>query len=213
MTGISGGGAGGDGSGSAGGRGSAGSGADVARLTVQYPGGFTARYRWVGTGHAADLFGVSEASGRLTDHGSLADAEPDRLCRAELRVEGPAGEWTARLASVVYDEPQGVFWDTHSLLLIKYGFMLYALEARSGVLAWTYSSGTPAIVVLASSRLDHVLLQTEVETIALLRDGSVAWRAAHSEVITDAQLIAGRLDLTTYTGAHLYLDAASGRAA
>ena len=186
--------------------------AEVSRLTVQYPGGFVARYRWVGTGHAADLFDVSEATGRLADHGAQVDPQPDRLCRAELRVEGPGGEWTTRFASVIYDEPQGVFWDTHSLLLVKYGFVLYALDARSGALAWSQASGTPAVAVLASSRLDHVLLQTEVETLALRSDGTVAWRAAHSEVITGAQLIAGRLDLTTYTGAHLYLDAASGRA-
>jgi hypothetical protein len=58
-----------------------------------------------------------------------------------------------------------------------------------------------------------VLLQTEIESIALRDDGEVAWRAAHADVIVDAALIAGRLDLTTYTGTHLYLDAASGRAA
>ena len=74
-------------------------------------------------------------------------------------------------------------------------------------------SGTPTLAVIASSRLDHVVLQTELETIALRTDGDVAWRAAHNEVIVEAQLIAGRLDLTTYAGAHLYLDAASGRAA
>lgn len=183
------------------------------RLTVRYPGGFSARYRWVGSARAAELFGISEAAGTLTDHGPLVDAQPDRLCRAELRVEGPSGEWTARFASVVYDEPQGVFWDTPALLLVKYGFMLYAIEARTGSLAWSFSSGTPTLAVLASARLDHVVLQTEIETIALRSDGSVGWRAAHSEVITEAQLIAGRLDLTTYTGAHLYLDATSGRAA
>jgi hypothetical protein len=32
-------------------------------------------------------------------------------------------------------------------------------------------------------------------------------------VIVEAALIAGRLDLTTYGGAHVYLDAASGRGA
>ncbi len=186
---------------------------EVARLTVRYPGGFTARYRWVGTGHADDLFGVSELSGRLADHGAQVDAQPDRLCRAELRVEGPGGEWTARFASVIYDEPQGVFWDTCSLLLVKYGFVLYALDGRTGALAWSHASGTPTLAVLASARLEHVILQTELETLALGSDGTVAWRAAHSEVITDAQLIAGRLDLTTYTGAHLYLDADSGRSA
>ena len=113
----------------------------------------------------------------------------------------------------MFDEPQGVLWDTYGLLLVKYGFRVYALNGRSGELAWSYESGTPALAILASSRLDHVLLQTELETIALRADGSVAWRAAHDDVITDAQLIAGRLDLTTYTGQHLYLDARTGQEA
>jgi hypothetical protein len=74
-------------------------------------------------------------------------------------------------------------------------------------------SGTPTLAILASTRLDHVLLQTELETIALASDGEVIWRAAHSDVITGAQLIAGRLDLTSYSGAHLYLDAKTGQSA
>lgn len=185
----------------------------VERLAVQYPGGLAARYRWGGTGSAAEVFGTSEAHGQLIDHGSLVDQQPDRLCRAELRVEGPAGAWTARFASPVYDEPQGVLWDSAGLLLLKYGFVLYALVARTGELAWKFRSGTPAVAILASARLDHVLMQTEIETIALRADGSVTWRAAHSDVITDAQLTAGRLDLTTYTGQHVYLDARSGQAA
>ena len=57
------------------------------------------------------------------------------------------------------------------------------------------------------------LLQTELETIALRETGEVAWRAAHSDVITDAQLVAGRLDLTTYGGQHVYLDARTGQPA
>lgn len=187
--------------------------AGVERLSVQYPGGLAARYRWAGSGRGADVFGVSESSGSLTDLGPMADPRPDRVCRAELRVEGPTGSWTARLASVVYDEPQGVLWDSAGLLLVKYGFALYALASRSGDLAWTHISGTPTLAVLASSRLDHVLLQTELETIALDAGGAVIWRAAHSDVITNARLIAGRLDLTTYAGQHLYLDARTGQAA
>ena len=185
----------------------------VERLAVQYPGGLAARYRWGGTGRAAEVFGTSEAYGHLTDYSDLVDGQPDRLCRAELRVEGPAGGWTARFASPVYDEPQGVVWDSAGLLLFKYGFVLYALVARTGELGWKFQSGTPTVAILASARLDHVLLQTEIETIALRQEGSVAWRAAHSDVITDAQLTAGRLDLTTYTGQHVYLDARSGQAA
>jgi hypothetical protein len=187
--------------------------ADAQRLSVQYPGGIAARYRWVGTGGGPDLFAISEAIGALTDHGPLADPDPDHLCRMELHVESPVGGWTARFASPIYDEPRGALWDEAGLMLVAYGFMMYALEPRSGTLAWAHKSGSPVVAVIASSRLDHVLLQTEIETIALRRDGAVAWRAAHSDVIVDAALIAGRLDLTTYGGAHVYLDAASGRAA
>lgn len=187
--------------------------AGVERLAVQYPGGIAARYRWTGSAGAADLFAISESIGEMTDHGSLVGREPDRLCRLELRVESVAGPWTARFASPIHDEPQGALWDSVGLLLVKYGFLLYALAARTGALAWTATSATPTLAVLVSSRLDHVVLQTELETIALRQDGSVAWRAAHDDVIVNAQLIAGRLDLTTYGGVHLYLDAASGRAA
>ncbi len=186
---------------------------EVERLVVQYPGGFAARYRWSGSNRSDEVFGVSEAAGTLIDHGTTVDPDPDRLCRAELRVEGPTGAWTARFASVVFDEPQGVFWDSTGLLLVKYGFVLYAMDARSGELRWYHQSGTPVIVILASSRLDHVILQTEVETLALADDGSVLWRAAHSDVITDAAIVAGRLDLTTYGGQHLYLDARTGQVA
>jgi hypothetical protein len=187
--------------------------AEAERLSIQYPGGIAARYRWTGSGGGPEMFAISEAVGTLTDHGPLIEPDPDRLCRMELHVESPVGGWTARFASPIYDEPRGVLWDEAGLLLLGYGFFLYALEPRSGELRWTHKSGSPVVAVLASSRLDHVVLQTEIETTALRRDGTVAWRAAHADVIVEAALIAGRLDLTTYGGAHLYLDAASGRAA
>ena len=187
--------------------------ATVQRAQVQYPGGLAARYRWAGSGHAVEVFAVSEAVGRLLDHGPLVAAEPDRLCRAELHVEGPLGAWTARFASLVYDEPGGVLWDTPGLLLIKYGFHLYALGSRTGELAWSHASGTPLVAVLASPRLDHALLQSELETLALREDGEVAWRAAHSDVIVAAELVAGNLVLTAYGGQHIGLDARSGQAA
>lgn len=186
--------------------------AKVQRAQVQYPGGLAARYRWTGSGHAAELFAISEAIGRLLDHGPLVAAEPDRLCRAELHVEGPLGAWTARFASLVYDEPTGVLWDTPGLLLIKYGFHLYALGSRTGELAWSHASGTPLVAVLASPRLDHALLQSELETLALRPNGEVAWRAAHSDVIVAAELVAGNLILTAYGGQHIGLDARSGQA-
>lgn len=186
--------------------------ADVQRAQVQYPGGLAARYRWSGSGRAAEVFAVSEAVERLVDLGFLVAAEPDRLCRAELHIEGPLGAWTVRFASVVFDEPQGVLWDTAGLLLVKYGFHLYALGNRSGELAWSRASGTPIVAVVASPRLDNAVLQSEIETIALRPDGEVAWRAAHTDVIVGAELVAGRLVLTSYGGQHVVIDARTGRA-
>jgi hypothetical protein len=183
----------------------------VGRAQVGYPGGLAARFRWAGSGHAADVFSLSEAIGELTDYAHLAVDQPERACRAELRVEGPAGAWTARLAALVYDEPQGVLWDEHGLLMVKYGFLLYAFEARTGRLAWSHRCPTPTVGVFAAPGLGHVLLQTELETHALDADGGIIWRAAHNDVMTDAELLAGQLVLTSYNGTRLVLDARTGR--
>jgi hypothetical protein len=67
------------------------------------------------------------------------------------------------------------------------------------------------IAVLASSRLAHVVAQAEIETFALEPDGTVAWRIAHSDVVTDAELVGGRLVLTSFGGEVTALDPASGR--
>lgn len=189
------------------------SGGEPRWASVQYPGGLSARYRWGGSNQAAQTFAPAEAGGPLVDHGRLVSDDPDRLCRAELRVEGPAGRWTVRFASRIYDEPQGLMWDTPALLIVKYGFQAYALAGRSGELRWSFRSGTPLLRVLGSSRLPHVLVQGEVETTALREDGEVAWRAAHGDVVTEAELVGGRLVLTSYGGAVLALDPLTGRTA
>lgn len=180
------------------------------RATVQYPGGLAARYRWTGSGDGAAAFGPTEAGGMLMDHGELVSAEPDRLCRAELRVEGPLGAWTARFASVLNDEPRGVYWDETGLLVVRYGFLAYALNGRTGALAWTHQAGTPLIGLLASSRLGHVILQSEVETVAVDARGAPLWRVAHSDVVAEAELIGGALILTSYGGIRQALDPRTG---
>lgn len=190
-----------------------GDGAEAHRSIVRYPGGLSARYRWTGSGGIAAIAALSEAGGELTDHGPLVAEEPDRLCRAELRVEGPLGVWTARFASVIFDEPSGVLWDAPALLLVRYGFRLYALASRTGELRWSWGSGTPLVAILASSRLDHVIAQSEVETLALDDQGEVVWRIPQAEVITGAELVGGRLVLSGWGGIHLALDPATGRAA
>ena len=71
--------------------------------------------------------------------------------------------------------------------------------------------GTPIVAVLGSSRLDHVLVQGEVETMAVRADGSIAWRAAHDEVVTEAELVGGRLVTVGFDGRARALDPATGR--
>ena len=184
---------------------------EAQRATVQYPGGLAARYRWGGSGSAEEVFALSEARGALVDHVELAGGDPQRMCRAELRIEGPTGEWTARFASPVFDEPAGLLWDTEATLIVKYGFRAYGLASRGGELRWTHLSGTPIVAVLGSPRLAHVIVQSEVETVALDGAGGVRWRVAHSDVIAAVELLAGTLTLTTYGGGIAALDPVTGQ--
>lgn len=184
---------------------------EVQRATIGYPGGLAARYRWGGSEAATEVFALSETGGALVDHAPLAGGDPTRMCRAELRVEAPTGTWTARFASPVFDEPAGLLWDTEALLVVKYGFRVYALASRGGELAWSHLSGTPLVAVLGSARLDHVIVQSEVETVALDAAGGVRWRTAHNDVIAAAELLGGTLTLTSYSGEVAALDPASGR--
>ena len=185
--------------------------AEVQRASIQYPGGLAARYRWAGSGRGKDVFALSEAGGSLIDLGALAAESPDRACRAELRVEGPLGAWTVRLASPIFDEPRGLFWDEAGLLVVIYGFVAYGLVGRTGALRWHIGCGTPIVAILGSPRLDHVLVQGEVETIAVRADGAVAWRAAHDEVVTEAEMVGGRLVIMGFDGRPRALDPVTGR--
>jgi PQQ-like domain len=178
---------------------------------VAFPGGLRASMRWAGSGQSASVFALSEAGGPLTDLGELSGPDPDARCRAEIRVETPAGPWTVRLASLLNDEPTGLLWDTEGLLLVRYGFHAYAFEARSGALRWSHRSASPIVAVLASSRLPHVVIQAEVETFAIAADGGVTWRVAHSDVVTDAELVGGRLVLRSFDGQVRALDPLTGR--
>ena len=184
---------------------------EARQTVVQYPGGIRARYRWAGSGAAEAVFTLSEAGGTLEDLGPLVASEPDRLCRAELRVEHPGGTWAVRLASAISDEPDGFLWDVPALLVVRYGFATYALEARTGALRWLHRSGSPLVAVIGSSRLDHVLVQSELETFAVDSDGATVWRATHSDVVTSAELVGGRLVVTSFGGGVSALDPATGR--
>jgi PQQ-like domain len=159
------------------------------------------------------VFALSEVGGTLLDLGPEVSADPDALCRAELRVDGPAGAWTLRLASTINDEPAAQHWDTAGQLVVKYGFHAYGVDARTGALRWSHRSATPLLAVFASSRLRHVLLQAELETFAVEADGKVAWRIAHTDVVVEAAMVGGRLVLTGYGGGVNAVDPATGRAA
>ncbi len=181
--------------------------------TVTYPGGLRARWRWAGSGHGAAVFALTEAGGTLEDLGSVVSPDFEQLCRAELRIDGPAGAWTVRLASLISDDPEALVWDDAGLLVVKYGFHAYGLEARTGVARWTHRSASPILVVLGSPRLAHVIVQAEVETFAIEPDGTVGWRIAHSDVVSEAALVGGRLVVTSYTGQVSAIDPATGREA
>jgi hypothetical protein len=181
--------------------------------TETYPGGLRARWRWGGSGQATEVFALSEAGGELQDLGPLVSADPDALCRAELRLEGPRGAWSARFASTIFDVPRAVYLDTDGLLVVAYGFHTFGLAAASGERRWDHRSATPIVALLGSPRLRHVLVQSEIETFAIDPDGAVAWRVAHSDVVTAAELVGGRLVLTGFDGQHNALDPATGRGA
>jgi outer membrane protein assembly factor BamB len=91
--------------------------------------------------------------------------------------------------------------------------MTYAFEARVGALRWSHRSGTPLLGVFASSRVGHVLVQSELETFAIAGSGQAIWRRAHSDVVVGAELIGGRLVLTSYAGQQAALDPATGQSA
>lgn len=188
-----------------------GAGAQPRDATVAYPGGLRARWRWGGSGQGPAVFALSEAGGALAEHGGIVAADYEALCRAEVRIDGPGGSWTARLASTIHDEPAGLLWDDHALFLVKYGFHTYAFEARSGELRWSHRSATPLLAVLGSPRLPHVIAQAEIETFALEPDGMVAWRIAHSDVVTEVEMIGGRLVLTSFGGQVSAIDPSTGR--
>jgi hypothetical protein len=179
--------------------------------TIGYPGGLRARWRWAGSGQGAAVFALSEAGGSLEDLGSLVSDAYEQLCRAELRIDGPAGAWTVRLASTIHDEPAALVWDDAALFVVKYGFHTYGFESRTGALRWSHRSATPVLAVFGSPRLAHLLVQSEIETFALEPDGTVGWRIAHSDVVTDASLIGGRLVLTSFSGQVSAIDPATGR--
>ena len=69
------------------------------------------------------------------------------------------------------------------------------------------------MALLGSPRLAHVIVQAEIETFAIEPDGTVAWRVAHSDVVTAAELIGGRLVLTGFDGQLNALDPVTGRSA
>src|SRR4029453_14711478 len=103
---------------------------------VTYPGGLRARWRWGGSGSGPEVFALSEAGGALVGLSTRAAEGPDPLCRAELRLEGPRGAWSARFASLIHDEPRALHWDTAGLLFVAYGFTTDRFQGAPGARPW-----------------------------------------------------------------------------
>lgn len=185
--------------------------AEPANSTIAYPGGLRARWRWGGSRSGLAVFALSEAGGNLIDLSSRVATDPEPLCRAELHLEGPRGDWTVRFASLIHDEPRALYWDSVATFVVAYGFHTFGLDISSGAAHWDHRSATPIISLLGSSRLEHVIVQAELETFAIEPDGTVAWRVAHSDVVTAAELVGGRLVLTSFGGQLSALDPATGR--
>ena len=182
--------------------------------TETYPGGLRARWRWGGSGQAADVFALSEAGGALLDLGPRVSADPDALCRAELRLEGPRGAWTARFASTIYDVPAGGL-PRHGRAArrrLRLPHLRPGRRDRRPPLGPPLGDADHRPARLAAG-WPHVLVQSEIETFALDPDGTVAWRVAHSDVVTAAELVGGRLVLTGFDGQLNALDPATGRPA
>ncbi len=182
-------------------------------VVTGYPGGIRVRAAWGGSGAGPAVFALSEVGGELVEHGPVVAPDFERLCRSELRVETPGGPWAVRLASPIFDQPSVLLWDEPGLLIVGYGFVTYAFAARTGELRWSHRSHTPIVAILGSSRVPHLLVQAEIETFALEPDGEVAWRIAHSDVVSEAALVGGRLVLTSYGGQLSALDPRTGRPA
>jgi hypothetical protein len=187
--------------------------AEPRNAIVTYPGGLRARWRWAGSGQGAAVFALSEVGSPIIDLGTRVAADPEPLCHAELRLEGPRGAWTARFASQISDDPRAIHWDTAGLLVVAYGFHTFGLATDTGDPTWEHRSATPIVALIGSSRLAHVVVQAEIETFAIEADGTVAWRVAHSDVVTAAELVGGRLVLTGYDGQLNTLDPSTGRSA
>ena len=67
-----------------------------------------------------------------------------------------------------------------------------------------------AVLRVAAPRA--LLVQSEIETFAIEPDGTVGWRIAHSDVVSEAALVGGRLVLTSFDGQVPAIDPATGRA-
>ena len=101
----------------------------------------------------------------------------------------------------------------HSLAIVEGGTVMAWGRNSSGQLGNGTTTGSALPVAVGGlSEVTAIAAGTD-HSLALRADGTVAWRAAHSDVVTEAQLVAGRLDLTTYSGVHLYLDARTGEEA
>ena len=110
-----------------------------------------------------------------------------------------SGAWSVRLASTINDEPAAQLWDTAGqLVLVRLPHV--RAPGADGRAAVEPPFGDAVLAIFARHRGCGVVVQAELETFAIEADGTVAWRIAHSDVVTEAAMVGGRLVLTGYGG-------------
>ena len=163
---------------------------------------------------APAVFALSEAGGTLIDLGAA------RRGRSRCRCAGPSSGSRVRAARGRPASPRRsttsrrrCYWDTAGLLVVEYGFHAYGLDARPATRAGSTARRRRSSPCSGRRGCAHVVVQAELETFAIEPDGTVAWRIAHSDVVTAAELVGGRLVLTELRRPGQRARPATGRAA
>ena len=169
--------------------------------TIAYPGGLRARWRWGGSGSGPQVFALSEVGGDAGRPRARASPPTPSPVPRRAAPRGPARRLDGAVRLAHLTTSRGRCTGTpRACSSSPTGSTPSASRSRSGDARWDHRSATPIIALLGSPRLAHVVVQAELETFAIEPDGTVAWRVAHSDVVTAAELVGGRLVLTSFGG-------------
>ena len=181
---------------------------------IAFPGGLRASLRWAGSGRAAEVFALTEAGGPLVDLGELAGPDPDERCRAEIRrrdagraVDGPARLDDQRRAGGPAVGLRGPA--RHQVRVPR--LRVRRADRRAGAGATGARRRCSSSSARPGCRTSSPRPRSRPSRSR--RDGEVAWRVAHSDVVTEAELVGGRLVLTSFDGQVRAIDPLTGRSA